>query len=93
LKSPKNAAKRALVDLMLMRIRVVRLNDLRLDGSFLCPKCHNVISQEDTNEIDSTIDRVIFDGQSEERARAKCKLRILLDLTTSLFELESTMEI
>ena len=73
-----------IIDRTLMRMCIVRLNDLRIDGSFLCPRCNNVISHEDTQEIDSTVESVIFDGKSEELAIVllcnKCGLRILLDL-------------
>jgi len=78
-------------DLTILKMHVVRLNDLRTDGSFLCPRCNNIISPDDTQEIDSTIEAVFSDLESEEFAIIlmcnKCGCRMLLDLNTSFSEM------
>ena len=82
-------------NLTTQKIRVIWLNDLRDDGSFLCPRCHNIISPNDTSEIDSTIEAVLFDETSNELAIIimcnKCGCRTLLDLRRTFPEADSIM--
>ena len=78
-----------IIEQTLMRMFIVRLSELRIDGSFLCPRCNNVISPDDEDEIYYMIEGVLFDETFEEIGAVilcKCGCRTLLDLNASFPE-------
>lgn len=84
------------IEQTLMRMHIVRLDELRIDASFLCPRCNNVISPEDKEDINYTIESVLFDEIFEEIEAVilcKCGCRTLLDLNDSFSEMDSLIRV